>query len=572
MAAPDLDEQLVGEVAQPSICGTTADFQHVEQYDGTLGVTAGFVGARESPVGQIQWKSDLASRYANPGNVSGTRTCSGTLIAHNLFLTAGHCFDPDGNGWTWPRTASSTPISASQGAVEMRVNFDYQEDPSGNLRTAESFDIVSLREHRLGGLDYAVVQLARSAAASYGFTVVSTTDAAVNDMLAVIGHPSGEPKQVDAGPATSFSGDYIQYGSLDTLGGNSGSGVLHAASGKIVGVHTNGGCTSIGGANSGVRITSILEESPILRDVTQRLVVFAKGSDNAIWHKFYDGGWSSWTSLGGSLTSSPSATLTREGRLTVFAKGSDNAIWHKYYDGGWSGWTSLGGPLASAPAATVTREGRLTVFARGTDNAIWHKYYDGGWSGWTSLGGPLASAPAATVTREGRLTVFARGTDNAIWHKYYDGGWSSWISLGGATTHDPAAVVTAEGRLVVFARSSSGELVHRYYDGGWSSWISLGGAIASGPSAVVTAEGRLTVFARGADNAIWHKYYDGGWSGWISLGGAMVDQPGSAVTPEGRLVVFARGTDNAIWHKYYDGGWSSWISLGGALTSSPAGI
>ncbi|WP_437721381.1 trypsin-like peptidase domain-containing protein [Sorangium sp. So ce861] len=528
VAAPDLDEQLVGEVAQPSICGATADFQHVEQYDGTLGVTAGFVGAHEAPVGQIQWKSDLASRYANPGNVSGTRTCSGTLIAHNLFLTAGHCFDPDGNGWTWPRTASNTPISASQGATEMRVNFDYQEDPSGDLRTAESFDIVSLREYRLGGLDYAVVQLARSAAASYGFTVVSTKDAAVNDMLAVIGHPSGEPKQVDAGPATSFSGDYIQYGSLDTLGGNSGSGVLHAASGKIVGVHTNGGCTTSGGANAGVRITSILEESPILRDVTQRLVVFAKGSDNAIWHKYYDGGWSSWTSLGGSLTSAPSATLTREGRLTVFAKGSDNAIWHKYYEGGWSGWTSLGGPLASAPAATVTREGRLTVFAR--------------------------------------------GTDNAIWHKYYDGGWSSWISLGGATTHDPAAVVTAEGRLVVFARSSSGELVHRYYDGGWSSWISLGGTIASGPSAVVTAEGRLTVFARGADNAIWHKYYDGGWSGWISLGGALVDQPGSAVTPEGRLVVFARGTDNAIWHKYYDGGWSSWLTLGGALTSSPAGI
>ncbi len=52
-------------------------------------------------------------------------------------------------------------------------------------------------------------------------------------------------------------------GAIDTLGGNSGSGVLDSA-GKVVGVHTNGGCTASGGFNFGMRISSIRAFSPIV--------------------------------------------------------------------------------------------------------------------------------------------------------------------------------------------------------------------------------------------------------------------------------------------------------------------
>jgi V8-like Glu-specific endopeptidase len=533
MPADDDGEEVVGEAGQPTICGATTDFQHVEQYDGTLGVSEAFAYGHESPVVNIRWRSDLATRYTNPGNVNGMRWCSGTLIAHNLVLTAGHCFDQDAQGWTWPRTPQNTPISSAQGATEMQASFNYQQDLFGNPRTEDPYDIVALREYRLGGLDYAVVQIEASAVPTYGFNKLSRVDASVGDMLAIIGHPAGMQKQIEAGPASSFSGDYIQYSSIDTLGGNSGSGVLHPLSGKLVGVHTNGGCTANGGANSGVRITSILEESPIVRDITQPLVVYARGTDNAVWHRWYD-------------------------------------------NGAWSSWTTLNGQTTSAPSAGLDADGRLFVFARGNDNAIWNRYYDNGWSAWGSLGGSLASAPAATRTHAGRLVVFARGQDDAVWHKYYDNGWSAWYSLGGATTQDPAATVTAEGRLVVFARNSSGAIVHNYYDdavGSWAGWSSLGGTLASGPAAAVAIDGRLFVFARGTDNAIWHKYYDNGWTSWSSLGGTMTDQPGAAVDPEGRLFVFARGTDGAVYQKSLNNGtWSSWSSLGGAVTSSPAGL
>ena len=42
-----------------SICGTTDDSQAVEQYDGTLGVTAAFVAAHQSAACQVQWNDNL---------------------------------------------------------------------------------------------------------------------------------------------------------------------------------------------------------------------------------------------------------------------------------------------------------------------------------------------------------------------------------------------------------------------------------------------------------------------------------------------------------------------------------
>jgi hypothetical protein len=86
-----------------------------------------------------------------------------------------------------------------------------------------------------------------------------------------------------------------------------------------------------------------------------------------------------WESLGGVLSSGPDVSSWAAGRLDVFARGTDNALWHKWYDGGWSGWESLGGVLTSDPTAVSWSNGRIDVFARGTGNALWHKWFDGVW-------------------------------------------------------------------------------------------------------------------------------------------------------------------------------------------------
>lgn len=219
-----------------SQCGQVNESQDVEIYDGTLGVTVAFVNEHQGPVGQT---------------MRGTsRSCSGTLIAQDLFMSAGHCFDdPD-----HPQT---------------QVTFNFQRDAAGSLRPERRFAILEIMEHRLGALDYAIVRLDGNPGNIFGFARISSSDAAMGDTVCIIGHPATAPKQIEAGPVTAFDGNQIRYNDIDTLPGNSGSGILHGPSGMIVGVHTNGGCNSTPspprGFNLGVRIEALLAVSPILR-------------------------------------------------------------------------------------------------------------------------------------------------------------------------------------------------------------------------------------------------------------------------------------------------------------------
>jgi V8-like Glu-specific endopeptidase len=234
-----------------SQCGGVNESQNVETYDGTLGVSVDFVRQHQRAVGQTMR--------------GASRSCSGTLIGNDLFISAGHCFDANPN----PQT---------------QVTFNFQTDAAGNALPEQRFAILGVLEHRLGGLDYEIIQLAGNPAGTFGFTLVSPVDPALGDMVCIIGHPATAPKQVEAGPVTAFSGNQIRYNDADTLPGNSGSGILHSPSGRLVGVHTNGGCAGTDpetGFNLGMRIASLIEASPILQGlVDTRAGIFA-----AIWEQ-----------------------------------------------------------------------------------------------------------------------------------------------------------------------------------------------------------------------------------------------------------------------------------------------
>jgi V8-like Glu-specific endopeptidase len=252
-----------------SQCGATDDSQNVEQYDGSLGVTIGFVAANQSRAGQVQWNANLGAVYTTAGNVSGVRWGSGTLISQDLFLTAGHLFDQTGGGWNRPlQNGTSNVISPQEIATNMHVNFNYQFDPAGNLRPEQSFAVLQLVEYRIGGVDFAVVRLAGNPGTTFGFSQISPADASVGDIAAVIGHPAGVPKRIEAGPVTGLTAAQILYNDIDTLGGNSGSGVLRAPDGALIGVHTNGGCTTSGtGANFGAPISAVISNSASVRGI-----------------------------------------------------------------------------------------------------------------------------------------------------------------------------------------------------------------------------------------------------------------------------------------------------------------
>jgi hypothetical protein len=308
-----------------------------------------------------------------------------------------------------------------------------------------------------------------------------------------------------------------------------------------------------------------------------RLDLFARGTNNAILHKYFDGAnWgpsSGWESLGGATTGDISAVSWGPGRLDLFIRGTDLMVYHKYFDGAnWgpsiSGWEPLGALAAGEISAVSWGPGRLDVFTtRFGDNAIVHRYYDGThWgpsSGWELLGGATTGKVSAVSWASGRLDLFVRGTDNGVYHKYFDGsgwgpsilGWESPLGGAGATFGDVTALSTGSGLLDVFVRGTDDVIYHASYNGGWKPWASLGGMTAFDVSAVSAVAGHLDLFVRGTDNLVYHSSSSNSvWTPWTSLAGGDTMGPVSAVSwGSGRMDLFAPGSDDPVRHRYFDG-------------------
>ena len=194
-----------------------------------------------------------------------------------------------------------------------------------------------------------------------------------------------------------------------------------------------------------------------------------------IMHRWFTESWSDWEyfPLHGPADSAPAVCSWAPGRLDLFVRGGDNALWHKYFDGGWSAWESLGGILTSAPSAVSWGKGRIDVVACGLNNTIIYLRFDNGrWSGWETepYPGKEGSAPVIGSSKLGRLEIFARDLDNALWQKSLQRTWSGWRSTGGTVNSDPAVTSSGKGRLDVIARGPHGAIMHRWFDGGWSNW------------------------------------------------------------------------------------------------------
>jgi len=226
-----------GDVSINSICGKN-DLQHVNDYDGTLGQPVSFVKKYQTAVGAMEYSpSDSSSKF-----------CSGTLIGKNLFLTASHCVD--------------------SGVSGKAVAFNYERSKgSTSLEKQDHYKIVKVVEDGDSkGLDYAILELEGNPGDKYGMTSIKVEMPEDGHLLTIIQHPKGQPKQVESGPKAGVAGVYMQYADLDTEPGSSGSGVLNK-DGFLVGVHTNGGCYSSGGANKGVLMTEIAKASDLVKKI-----------------------------------------------------------------------------------------------------------------------------------------------------------------------------------------------------------------------------------------------------------------------------------------------------------------
>ena len=281
----------------------------------------------------------------------------------------------------------------------------------------------------------------------------------------------------------------------------------------------------------------------------------------------------------GDLASAPTVVSWGTDRLDVFAAGTDYAVWQKYWTfaGGWSGWASMGGTIKGKPKAVARAVNRLDLFARGESDALFTKRWDGSsWSGWSSLGNDYVGEVSVVSWGSSRIDVFVRARgDNTLQHRAWTGSsWQAWESLGGQLTSSPSAVISGPTRIEVVAKWSDDTIRVIEFNGStWSSWINTGGALRGTPRVVSRATNWMDIVARGTDNVFWINSFGQvgstpccSWTGWQSLGGGTFEGSPEINTPNGRIDVLGQSTANALRRRTFSGTtWGSWSTIGGSI-------
>lgn len=154
--------------------------------------------------------------------------CSGSLVAPNLIITAGHC------------VRSATDCSST------KFVFDYAIFQPGifpfSARTENVYSCAEIvaREEESSGADYALIRLDRNVLGRQPLKIRRNGEASAGTALTVIGHPSGLPTKIASGGKVRSVNSKFYVTNLDTYGGNSGSAVFNSLSGEIEGILVRG--------------------------------------------------------------------------------------------------------------------------------------------------------------------------------------------------------------------------------------------------------------------------------------------------------------------------------------------
>lgn len=222
------------------------------------------------------FKAMPAARRADPGSFSlgsfsayagdNRGICTGTLIDGNVVLTAGHCVwvnfwmqEHDNGDMSVPYyTIRGEPhaLSAADLVKFFVVDFNYEADYSATasasglgplpIRTALPFTVTALLDtDKDEKIDFAILHIngAREQIGGYalGAARLDFGTPRFGGRVAVIQHYGGYTKKIAYGHVETYDSERQVLHTASTEQGSSGSPIFNSE-GKLVGVHTDGGC------------------------------------------------------------------------------------------------------------------------------------------------------------------------------------------------------------------------------------------------------------------------------------------------------------------------------------------
>ncbi|MFF5481919.1 glycoside hydrolase family 27 protein [Streptomyces sp. NPDC012935] len=218
------------------------------------------------------------------------------------------------------------------------------------------------------------------------------------------------------------------------LGGPAGAGILgqpaaYASSGGRIDVFVRGADSRVyrrvfadgrwvGWQSLGGRVTDA--PSVAFTDPAHWTLV-ARGADGRIVQRGPSSGWSSLGAPGDRPTyGRPSAVVDARGRVHVAVRTSADDVWTRVRDasGEWSQWSSLGGTVSGSPTLVAVGDA-VVLYARAGDYTLWQRRYDGAaWQDWSKReefpGAAFEGSLGAVAGEGGAVDAVFRGVDGYV--------------------------------------------------------------------------------------------------------------------------------------------------------------
>lgn len=160
--------------------------------------------------------------------------CSGFLVAPDVLVTAGHCYNGQESS---PAEACSNYSWVFGYEMTSERTDPTKRIPSQNVYKCKQVISSELNET----LDFTIVKLDRPVTGREPLKFRTTGKISSSASLVVIGHPTGLPTKISDGGKVTRNTDTTRFSTnLDTFQGNSGSAVFDAKTGVIEGILVQG--------------------------------------------------------------------------------------------------------------------------------------------------------------------------------------------------------------------------------------------------------------------------------------------------------------------------------------------